>query len=208
MPVSQQRTKADSRLVVCPQFDAMDKMTVKEILSFYARLQGLNRKFINFHVDRIIEAVGIGRFRTRMANKLSGGNKRKLSLRVALIGSPEVLLLGEPSSGMDALAKRIMWKTLARVAHGRSIVLTTHSMKVADALANRVCILAQKVLTIGTTDELRHRHGGKYHVHVVCKSAPHTTTNKMNNIVTWIQDALPGAQVEDKMYQGQIKLLQ
>ena len=88
-------------------------------------LRGIKSDRIKIHVDNIIEAVGIGRFRTRMASKLSGGNKRKLSLGVALIGNPRVLLLDEPSSGMDAFAKRIMWRTLASVSNGRLIVLTT-----------------------------------------------------------------------------------
>lgn len=206
IPVTQERTNARSRLGVCPQFDAMDKMTVEEILSFYARLRGIKSKGIKLHVDKLIEAVGVGQFRTRMANKLSGGNKRKLSLAVALIGNPRVLLLDEPSSGMDAFAKRIMWKTLASVAQGRSIVLTTHSMEEADALANRAGILAKKMLACGTTEDLRGKHGNGYHVHIVCKSAPATTTEEMNAITTWMKKVLPGAQVEDRLYQGQIKM--
>jgi ATP-binding cassette, subfamily A (ABC1), member 3 len=59
-----------------------------------------------------------------MASKLSGGNKRKLSLGIALIGNPELVLLDEPSSGMDPLAKRTMWKTLAEFVPGRSVLLT------------------------------------------------------------------------------------
>jgi ABC-type multidrug transport system ATPase subunit len=206
IPVSQQRTLARSRLGVCPQFDAMDKMTVKEILTFYAMLRGIKSDRIKLHVDNIIEAVGVGRFRTRMASKLSGGNKRKLSLGVALIGNPSVLLLDEPSSGMDAFAKRIMWKTLASVSNGRSIVLTTHSMEEADALANRAGILAKQMLACGTTEDLRSQHGNGLHVHIVCRSAPATTLQEMEAIVTWMQHMLPGAQVEDRMYQGQIKM--
>lgn len=206
IPVSEERTFARSRLGVCPQFDALDKMTVVEILEFYARLRGLKGKEIPDHVERIIEAVGVGRFRKRMANKLSGGNKRKLSLGVALIGNPRVLLLDEPSSGMDAFSKRIMWKTLASVAHGRSIILTTHSMEEADALANRAGILARKMLTCGTTEELRQKHGNSYHIHAVCKSAPSTSPEEMAAVVGWLKNALPGAQVEDRMYQGQIKM--
>ena len=206
IPVSQQRALARTCLGVCPQFDAMDKMTVKEILTFYAMLRGIKSDRIKIHVDNIIEAVGIGRFRTRMASKLSGGNKRKLSLGVALIGNPRVLLLDEPSSGMDAFAKRIMWRTLASVSNGRSIVLTTHSMEEADALANRAGILAKHMLACGTTEDLRNKHGNGLHVHIVCRSAPETSIQEMEAIVTWMQRMLPGAQVEDRMYQGQIKM--
>lgn len=202
--VSKHKTQARSRLGVCPQFDAMDKMKVVEILKFYAQLRGLSN--ISYHVDKIIDAVGIERFRDRMASKLSGGNKRKLSLGIALIGDPSVLLLDEPSSGMDAFAKRIMWKTLARVSHGRSIVLTTHSMEEADALASRAGILAKKMLTVGSTELLRNIHGKAYHVHIVCKSAPSTSHDEMLSLVSWIQQQLPGSEVGDRLYQGQIKM--
>lgn len=87
-----------------------------------------------------------------MAAKLSGGNKRKLSLAIALMGNPSVLLLDEPSSGMDVCAKRVMWRTLASVVPGRSLVLTTHSMEEADALADRAGIMGKKMLALGTSE--------------------------------------------------------
>lgn len=107
----------------CPQFDAMDTMTCLEHLRFYARARGVPD--IEFNVDQVVHAVGLVPFKNRMAGKLSGGNKRKLSLGIALIGNPSVLLLDEPSSGMDAASKRIMWRTLTAVSSGRSLVLTS-----------------------------------------------------------------------------------
>lgn len=204
--ITEQRALARTKLGVCPQFDAMDKMTVVEVLKFYAKLRGIERKSIKKHVNQLIEAVDLERFRSRMANKLSGGNKRKLSLAVALIGNPEVLLLDEPSSGMDAFAKRIMWNTLSMFAPGRSIVLTTHSMEEADALANRAGILAHKMLALGTADFLRHKYSNHYHIHMVCDSAPHTSNDTMMSVVKGIEGLFPGAKIEDRMYQGQIKM--
>lgn len=203
-PVTTDRSAARSKLGVCPQFDAMDKMTVVEILHFYARLRGL--KNISQHVDNVITAVGVGRFRARIANDLSGGNKRKLSLGIALICNPLVLLLDEPSSGMDAFAKRIMWKTLSAVSGGRAIVLTTHSMEEADALANRAGFLARNLLAVGKTDDLRNAYGKFYHVHLVSRSAPLTGVEEMEKVVSWITELFPGAIVADRLYQGQIKM--
>ena len=86
----------------------MDQMTVLEHLRFYARVRGVQE--IEHNVEAVIKAVGLQAFSSRMAAKLSGGNKRKLSLGIALIGNPTVLLLDEPSSGMDAAAKRVsLW---------------------------------------------------------------------------------------------------
>lgn len=98
--VSKYRAQARSHLGVCPQFDAMDTLTVTEHLQFYARVRGVSD--VEHNVRAVIQAVGLQNFTSRMASQLSGGNKRKLSLAIALMGNPAVLLLDEPSSGMDA----------------------------------------------------------------------------------------------------------
>ncbi|KAL4868540.1 hypothetical protein BDV12DRAFT_197234 [Aspergillus spectabilis] len=201
--VLKQRAAARARLGVCPQFDAMDQMTVLEHLIFYARIRGIPDTTHN--VSEIIRAVGLSPFKHRMATKLSGGNKRKLSLGIALMGNPSVLLLDEPSSGMDAASKRVMWKTLAAVAPGRSIVLTTHSMEEADALAHRAGIMARRMLALGTTDSLRHKYGNMYHVHIVHAAAPHTSDEDMENIRDWVTDSFSGAVIERKTYHGQLR---
>ncbi|KAL5335820.1 hypothetical protein BJX70DRAFT_401245 [Aspergillus crustosus] len=201
--VLKHRAAARARLGVCPQFDAMDQMTVLEHLIFYARIRGILD--ITHNVNEIIHAVGLGPFKHRMATKLSGGNKRKLSLGIALMGNPSVLLLDEPSSGMDAASRRVMWKTLAAVAPGRSIVLTTHSMEEADALAHRAGIMARRMLALGTTDALRHKYGNMYHVHIVHTAAPHTSDEDMESIRDWVTDSFPGAVIEQKTYHGQLR---
>src|SRR5262249_45004826 len=102
-------------------------MTVHEILRFYAKIRGIED--VDHNVNAVMNAVGLGEFSTRMAAKLSGGNKRKLSLGIALMGNPLVLLLDEPSSALDAAAKRVIWATINSIAPGRSIVLTSHDME-------------------------------------------------------------------------------
>lgn len=188
---------------VCPQFDAMDALTAEEHLYFYARARGV--KDVRHNVERVMEAVGLTPFRTRMASKLSGGNKRKLSLGIALIGNPTVLLVDEGSSGMDAAAKRIMWRTLNAVSSGRSLVLTTHSMEEADALADRVGIMARRMLALGTADGLRSKHGDAYYVHLVHKNAPHTIQEDMASIKDWVRQSFPAAELEDRSFHGQIR---
>ncbi|KAI0204611.1 hypothetical protein F4808DRAFT_350211 [Astrocystis sublimbata] len=201
--VVRQRAAARSHLGVCPQFDAIDSMTVLEHLRFYARIRGIPD--IEHNVQSVVRAVGLDAFTTRMANDLSGGNKRKLSLGIALMGNPSVVLLDEPSSGLDAAAKRIMWKTLGSIVPGRSILLTTHSMEEADALASRAGILAKRMLAMGTIDNLRERFGDAIHVHLVSKSAPHSTDEEMERMRQWVLKAIPGAEVEAKTYHGQMR---
>ena len=201
--INRHRAQARSHLGVCPQFDAMDVMTVVEHLRFYARIRGVAD--VEHNVEAVIKAVGLQAFSSRMAAKLSGGNKRKLSLGIALIGNPSVLLLDEPSSGMDAAAKRVMWKTLAAVVPGRSLLLTTHSMEEADALANRVGIMAKRMLALGTSDHLRRQHGDSYWIHLVLKSAPHTPDYEISILRSWVLQHFPSADIEDKTYHGQLR---
>ncbi|KAG5820492.1 hypothetical protein H9Q74_000504 [Fusarium xylarioides] len=194
---------ARANLGVCPQFDAMDQMTVREHLEFYAKIRGVTD--IEHNVRAVMQAVRLESFSTRMAHALSGGNKRKLSLGIALMGNPTVVLLDEPSSGLDAASKRVMWRTLEATVPGRSILLTTHSMEEADALAGRAGILARRMLALGTPDNLRHRFGDALHIHLVAKSAPRTTQEEMDRMTNWIRQTLPSADVDEKTYHGQIR---
>lgn len=198
------RTKTRAHLGVCPQFDATDLLTVTQHLRFYAQIRGVASPIHN--VEQVIRAFGLDPYRHRLAHKLSGGTKRKLSLAIALIGNPSVLLLDEPSSGLDAGAKRDVWDALKAVGKDRSIVLTTHSMEEADALAHRAGIMSSRMLAVGTVDGLRKIWGGDaYHVRLVMKSAPYTTAEETDNVISWIKASLPGAEVEEETYCGQIR---
>ena len=201
--VLSQRRLARSHLGVCPQWDAMDQLSVREHLMFYAGIRGMRNADQN--VEALIDSVGLTPFIHRMAEKLSGGNKRKLSLAIALIGNPGVMLLDEPSSGMDPLAKRNMWKTLAKFRKNRSILLTTHSMEEADALANRVGVMAKRLLDVGTTKHLREKHGYGFHVHIILKGAPHVDDAEMTAVQTWFEQKFPGAVPEGLPYHGQMR---
>lgn len=194
---------ARAHLGVCPQFDPMDRMTVREHLAFYARVRGVAD--VNYNVSAVLSAVGLRPFADRMAHTLSGGNKRKLSLGIALMGNPTVVLLDEPSSGLDAAAKRIMWNTLRQTVAGRSILLTTHSMEEADALASRIGILAKSMLAAGTIPELRGRYGNLLHAHLVHASAPRTTREEMDGVLEKLKDRFPEAEIEGGTYHGQIR---
>jgi ATP-binding cassette subfamily A (ABC1) protein 3 len=183
------RAAARGHLGVCPQFDAMDTMTVTEHLYFYARARGVPNP--KSSVDALLQATGLHRFETRLASKLSGGNKRKLSLGIALMGNPSVLLLDEPSSGMDAAAKRVMWRTLLGVAApGRALLITTHSMEEADKLATRVGIMKRKMLALGTVGALGEQYGDAWVVQLVLKSAPDTTEAEMESVQEWVRQRM------------------
>lgn len=193
--ISAHRAAARQHLGVCPQFDAMDSMTVREHLCFYAAARGVPD--VPANVDAVLTATGLRRFADRLAHTLSGGNKRKLSLGIALMGNPAVLVLDEPSSGMDAAAKRVMWRTLLGVAApGRALLITTHSMEEADYLATRVGIMKRRMLALGTGRELGEKWGQGVVVQVVLKSAPNTTEGEMEQVKAWLAQRVHGIEFE------------
>ncbi|ROV87196.1 hypothetical protein VSDG_09929 [Cytospora chrysosperma] len=193
--ISAHRASARQHLGVCPQFDAMDSMTVREHLRFYASARGVPD--VEANVEAVLAATGLMRFADRLAQTLSGGNKRKLSLGIALMGNPAVLLLDEPSSGMDAAAKRVMWRTLLGVAApGRSLLITTHSMEEADRLATRVGIMKRKMLALGTGKQLGEWWGEGCVVQIVLKSAPETSEDEMERVKRWVRDRVSGVEFE------------
>ncbi|KAF3911216.1 hypothetical protein ABW20_dc0102971 [Dactylellina cionopaga] len=200
---SKHKPEARSHLGVCPQFDACDQMTTRQHLAFYAQIRGVED--IDHNVQVVLDAAGLTEFSERMAWKLSGGNRRKLSLAIALMGNPSVLLLDEPSSSMDSASQRLLWNILRSIAPGRSVLLTSHSMLEVDALANRAGIISRKMLAVGTTDYLREKHGNHYHVHIVLKSSPNTSDEEMESVKSWILENFRGAEVEDKSFHGQTK---
>ncbi len=105
------------------------------------------------------------RYADKLAGRLSGGNKRKLSVACALVGAPPLLFLDEPSTGVDPVAKRFMWKVLARVAAGRttSIMLTSHSMEEVEALCTRIGIMVGgRLRCLGSPQHLRTVHGAGF----------------------------------------------
>ena len=123
--VHRRTREAQRALGVCPQFDALDLLTAREHLEFYGRVRGVPD--VAGNVARVMARLGLTPHAAKLPAQLSGGNKRKLSLGIALMGNPGVLVLDEPSSAMDAAAKRAMWKMLAAVAPGRSVLLTVSS---------------------------------------------------------------------------------
>lgn len=123
---SDSRTRvAQTHLGVCPQYDAMDLLTTRDQLMMYARIKGVENPRAN--VDFVMAKLGLSPHAKKQSNKLSGGNKRKLNLAIAILGVPPVLILDEPTSAMDAVAKRAFWKIIETIAPQHSILLTVSS---------------------------------------------------------------------------------
>ena len=136
-------------------------MTMDEVMEYQGRLYRLPRKLVKEKSDELLEFAGLREFRKRTVRHLSGGMKRKLMICRALLIEPEILLLDEPTAGMDALSRRQMWNLLRRL-NGRSmtIILTTHYMEEAEELSDRIGVMGKgRLLRVGTAAELKAETG-------------------------------------------------
>lgn len=149
----------------CPQFDALDElMTGQEHLEFYARVRGVVEEEVPKVADWGIRKLGLTEYRDRSAGTYSGGNKRKLSTAIALIGNPPVIFLDEPTTGMDPKSRRFLWNCITSIVkEGRSVVLTSHSMEECEALCTRLAIMVNgKFKCLGSTQHLKNKFGDGY----------------------------------------------
>uniref|UniRef100_A0A2K5DK59 ATP-binding cassette sub-family A member 2 n=1 Tax=Aotus nancymaae TaxID=37293 RepID=A0A2K5DK59_AOTNA len=127
----------------CPQCDALfDELTAREHLQLYTRLRGVPWKDEARVVKWALEKLELTKYADKPAGTYSGGNKRKLSTAIALIGYPAFIFLDEPTTGMDPKARRFLWNLiLDLIKTGRSVVLTSHSMEECEALCTRLAIM-------------------------------------------------------------------
>ena len=153
---------------VCPQEDSLfEKMTVKENLEFFCRFKGMQR--IDLYIDETLEKFNLSSKSGTLAKNLSGGQKRKLQLAIALIGDSKLVLLDEPSSGMDPTARRETWEIIKEAKKDKIIILTTHYMDEAEMLADRVAIVSRGSLkTCGTSFFLKQKYGMGYFFEFDC----------------------------------------
>lgn len=95
----------------------------------------------------------------------SGGMKRRLSLAIAAIGNPKIILLDEPTTGLDPKVRQQIWDLIQKMKKGKSIILTTHSMEEADILADRLCVMVKgRLKCVGTSFYLKHTYGDGHRI--------------------------------------------
>ena len=160
----------------CPQENPLfDYMKVREIIKFYLSLKNINES-----VDNICNRFGLEKYLDTYCINLSGGNKRKLSFAIALMCRPQILLLDEPSTGVDPESRRIMWKNIMEISKKRekfNMILTTHSMEEAEVLCDKVSWLKSgNFLSIGNPEKLKIELSAGYKLHI-----KFMTLNENNN---------------------------
>src|SRR6187200_110590 len=150
-----------ARIGVCPQEDTLDtEISVRDNLYVYGRYFGLPRGEVRQRVDELLEFVQLTEKADAMVDDLSGGMKRRLTIARSLINRPEVLLLDEPTTGLDPQARHVVWDRLFRLKQqGVTLVLTTHYMDEAEQLCDRLVVMDKGVIAAeGSPLDLIRQH--------------------------------------------------
>lgn len=151
------------KINISPQETAVARnLTVRENLELIAGVYGADKESARKKAGEMIEAFGLEETEKSKAKTLSGGMQRRLSIAMALISSPRILFLDEPTLGLDVIARRELWRAIEKLKGKITVILTTHYMEEAEALSDRVGVMLKGVLkAVGTPAELIARTGTK-----------------------------------------------
>ncbi|XP_027860620.1 retinal-specific phospholipid-transporting ATPase ABCA4a isoform X2 [Xiphophorus couchianus] len=187
----------------CPQFGAIDELlTGREHLHLYARLRGVPESEISRVAEWAIQKLGLLEYAGRSAGTYSGGNKRKLSTAIAMIGCPTLVLLDEPTTGMDPLSRRFLWNSIMSVIQDRrAVVLTSHSMEECEALCTRLAIMVNgSFKCLGTIQHLKYKFGDGYVVTMKIRAAKPGCLPDLNPAEAFMESTFPGSIQSEKHY--------
>ncbi|CAF1233873.1 unnamed protein product [Adineta ricciae] len=159
----------DLEIGFCPQFDwLVYDLSVFETLVLFARLKGVKGSEIHEMCKNMMTIFGLEMYENRLVQKLSGGNKRKVSAALAFMANPALVFLDEPTTGLDAAAKRKLWKVIRAARDvGLTIIMTSHSMEECEALCTKIGIMKTgQFMCLGTLQHLRYRFGNGYAIQI------------------------------------------
>ncbi|XP_076622006.1 phospholipid-transporting ATPase ABCA3 [Colletes latitarsis] len=175
----------------CPQTDTMlNSLNTFDHLRLFALLRGIPKSKVDLEVNKWINRLNLNACMFQPSGTYSGGNKRRLNIAMALIGNPTLVLLDEPTTGVDPAARRSLWNILQSCqAMGQAIILTSHSMEECEALCNRLVIMVKgQLVCIGASQELKQRFGAGYDI--IIKLQPNRSDDDTKTIKRIMETSL------------------
>ncbi|CAL4125829.1 unnamed protein product, partial [Meganyctiphanes norvegica] len=181
---------------LCPQHNMLfTDLSVMEHLIFFAKLKGLSNKESDLEAKNLMRRLQLLDKKHMFGSQLSGGMKRKLCLAISLIGGSKVIILDEPSSGLDPESRRWVWEIIQEERERRTVLVTTHHMEEADVLGDRVAIMAEgRIICAGSTLFLKKKFGDGYSLTVTV-----TDDKCVENICKSVSKHLPNANMVSSM---------
>ncbi|XP_070381262.1 phospholipid-transporting ATPase ABCA3-like isoform X2 [Dermacentor albipictus] len=193
--VASQREQVRQRVSFCQQTDIFfgDMTCLENLLYFGSLKKGHNDRLMS-SIQETLRVVGLEDKVYNMPSELIGGMKRRLSIAMTLVSDPEVLILDEPTAGLDPETRRIVWDTLQNVGKKKTLLISSHDMEEADAIADQIIIMASGVVVCsGSTAFLKRASGGGYKL-TFSKVA---NAFKLNDVMNIVRHAVPEAIVDD-----------
>ncbi|CAG0889944.1 unnamed protein product [Cyprideis torosa] len=202
-PVSPMCTKALENISYCPQSGGfMGDLTPTEAFTLFARIRAIPERSINELVEILQGIFMLKDHMQKPMNTLSGGTRQKVICAVALIGLPIIVMLDEPTTGIDAVSRKMIWNAISKTREsGRLILLTSHNMEESEALCTRLVIMVKgRFRCIGSVQRLRNKFGSVFRLEVkVKKSVPSQEDPYAENgakLEAFISKSFPGAQLK------------
>lgn len=198
--VCREFAKVQQYIGYCPQFDALyEELTAREHLQLYSRFRGIPIKEEKKVIEWTLHKLGLTLYADRVVATYSGGNKRKLSTAIALLGGPPVIYLDEPTTGMDPYTRRFLWDLIQDLVRGgRSVILTSHSMEECEALCTRLAIMVNgHFKCLGSIQHLKNRFGEGYCVTTRLQDG---VSSARDVVAAWFDRAFPNATLKEKHF--------
>ena len=155
------KQKIRELIAISPQETAVaENLTVRENLRMMAGIYGMDKKRAEERIEELSRSFSLTQVLDKRAKKLSGGYKRRLSIAMAMINSPSVLFLDEPTLGLDVIARAELWETVKAIKGDLTIILTTHYLEEAEEMCDRLAVMKNgRLIAVGTTDEIKEQTG-------------------------------------------------
>lgn len=179
---------------VCPQFDCLwPFLTAAETLTLFASLRGIAPSALEAEVSRLLHDVKLFSVKDRQVAGFSGGMRRRVSLAIATIGKPDLILIDEGSAGLDPVSRNRVFRLIQRLKKSSAILLTTHNLQEANALATRIGVMALgRLVALGTPLRLKTQYGSGYRLNTVLRDA---SEEVFSTVLRGIQAIVPSASV-------------
>jgi ABC-2 type transport system ATP-binding protein len=192
-------TEIKRKLGIIPQMPTFyEDLTVQENLEFIARIYDIPILEARDRINQLITQVGLKKKRDAITKTLSGGQKRRLNLILALVHDPQIILCDEPTPGLDPQSRMIVWDFIKKLpTEGKTVILTTHYMEEADRLSNRIAIIDHgEILVLNSPDQLKASVGKGDIVEISLKG----NEPNLESIMGTLKDPVSNLLIEDIFY--------
>jgi len=185
---------------ISPQETAIaEHLNAWENLSLIGGIHGFEKEEVKKRSEELLKMMGLTNRAKEQVRKYSGGMKRRLSIAMALVSDPQVLFLDEPTLGLDPQSRRSIWEHIAELKGKKTIVLTTHYLEEADALADRIAIIDEgKIVALGTSRELKDSISDMQVMVVKAKNLPIDAIEGLREIYPEVKEVEDGVEIKAK----------